>query len=266
MTPLAGGGAIVAWLDTRLPVGQGVYAQRVTRWGRAVWTPNGAAVCTAPGSRGPLSIAGDGSDGVYVAWADSRPEGELYATRLTGKGTRARGWPGDGALVCQWQPTFYPEDRGGGASNMSAISGGRAIVAWQDVRQAPNGPDIDESFAMLLTRDGPAVSPPGAGIVSSPAEPAAAQPAIPSFALCGVHPNPAARGAVVRFALPDAAPATLALFDISGRRMWSRDLGALASGEHHVLLGDGAWFPPGLYLMRLTQGARTATARVVIVR
>jgi hypothetical protein len=70
----------------------------------------------------------------------------------------------------------------------------------------------------------------------------------------------------MRFALPDAAPAILELFDVAGRRLWSRDVGSLGPGEHEVRLGDGAWFPPGLYLTRLTQGDHMATARVAIVR
>ncbi len=70
----------------------------------------------------------------------------------------------------------------------------------------------------------------------------------------------------MRFALPDATPANLELFDLAGRRLWSREVGSLGAGEHEVQLGDGAWFPPGLYVARLIQGDHSATLRVAIFR
>jgi hypothetical protein len=285
LVALDGGGAAIAWIDSRRAPFGDVYAQRITHSGRTVWTPNGVPVCTAPGSRGPLTLASDGSDGAYVAWGDSRPQGELYAMRLTGGGAPAPGWPVDGALVSERLPTLDPYSYGFGALAMTAVRGreaserfplqrearwkdecerGGAIVAWQDVRPAPNGEtDLEQSFAMLLTPDGPAVSPGATGIV-----PLAAPPPRPhdlSFALRRVQPNPASSRAVVRFALPDAAPATLELFDLAGRRLWSREVGSLGPGEHDVPLGDGERFPPGVYLVRLAQGVRTATVRLALL-
>ena len=81
-----------------------------------------------------------------------------------------------------------------------------------------------------------------------------------------MQPNPGPRGSLIRFALPDATPAALELFDAAGRRLWSRDVGSLGVGEHAVRIGDGAWLPPGIYLTRLVQGKRVATARVAVIR
>jgi hypothetical protein len=76
------------------------------------------------------------------------------------------------------------------------------------------------------------------------------------FALEPIHPNPL-RGGVprVRFSLAHDGPARLELLDVTGRRLASRDVGALGVGRHQVLLDTGARLVPGLYWVRLTQGA-----------
>jgi len=92
-------------------------------------------------------------------------------------------------------------------------------------------------------------------------------PAAASLALNGVRPNPAAAGGLwVRFVLPNAEPASLELYDVSGRQVESRAVGALGAGEHDLRLDSGAPLAPGVYLLRLTQGARSLTARAVVIR
>ncbi len=86
------------------------------------------------------------------------------------------------------------------------------------------------------------------------------------FALAGVTPNPATSGRLsVAFALPDGAPATLELLDVAGRRVASREVGALGAGRHIVELAPAGRQAPGLYLVRLTQGGRIATRRVTVL-
>ena len=82
------------------------------------------------------------------------------------------------------------------------------------------------------------------------------------FALEGARPSPSTGGRlVVRFSLASAAPTSLELFDVSGRRVRERAVGALGAGRHAVDLGEGAALRPGLYMIRLTQGARRRVAR-----
>ncbi len=76
--------------------------------------------------------------------------------------------------------------------------------------------------------------------------------------------NPARGAAVVQFTLPRRAPVRLELFDLLGRRVWSRDERALGVGTHRLTI-DAA-LRPGLYLARLTQGARATTRRIVLLR
>jgi hypothetical protein len=84
-----------------------------------------------------------------------------------------------------------------------------------------------------------------------------------TFALDPVRPNPSRGGALtVRFSLPTAAPARLELLDVAGRRIASHEVGV---GQHTLDLGTGQHLAPGLYLVRLTQGANTRTTRVAVI-
>jgi hypothetical protein len=91
-------------------------------------------------------------------------------------------------------------------------------------------------------------------------------PSAAGFALWGLKPNPAsARDLAVSFSLESAAPATLELLDVGGRRVLARAVGALGAGNH-VLPLEGGGIAPGTYFIRLTQGARSATRRAVVTR
>lgn len=86
-----------------------------------------------------------------------------------------------------------------------------------------------------------------------------------AFALAGVRPNPArAAPFEVRFALPDAAPATLELLDVAGRLVARREVGSLGGGEHVVRMPERATVRPGRYLLRLTQGGRTQVRSILL--
>jgi hypothetical protein len=88
-----------------------------------------------------------------------------------------------------------------------------------------------------------------------------------AFALESVRPNPT-RGEPlgVAFTLPSSASARLELLDVSGRRVMEREVGALGAGRHSVALAAGGRLAPGLYLVRLTQGANVRLARVAVLR
>lgn len=270
LVPTHGGGAIAAWLDMRGGPDRQVYAQCVTRVGRTLWGRDGAPVCTHAGDHSHLGLAADGGEGAFVSWGDTRPEGELYATRLAHRGVPARGWELNGSLISGWPLTAYGHIPIEGL-DLVQLPGRRALLSWTAL-QTPPGDNVtllDLSFATLLTPDGPAASPTSMQRSLTPAEPAGVPTPNPRqnvFALRGVHPNPASSGAIVSFTLPEARAASLEMFDIAGRRIWSRGVGELGPGEHDVQLRDGSQPSPGLYLVRLTQGERTATTRVAIVK
>lgn len=91
-------------------------------------------------------------------------------------------------------------------------------------------------------------------------------PATSAFGLRGVSPNPAHGPLAVSFSLGGAEPAALELYDPSGRRLQSRSIDSPRPGNRVLTLGTGRELASGVYLLRLTQGARRATCRVAVVR
>jgi len=70
-------------------------------------------------------------------------------------------------------------------------------------------------------------------------------------------------GLSVAFSLPSARGARIDLLDVSGRVVAGREVGALGSGTHEILLpGPPA---PGVYFLRLTQADHQSVRRTAIV-
>jgi hypothetical protein len=87
-----------------------------------------------------------------------------------------------------------------------------------------------------------------------------------AFGLESVGPNPATGPSLrVTLALPEAAPARLELLDVSGRLFESREVGSLGAGRHSIDLSCRV-LRPGIHFVRLTQGIRSATRRVSMIR
>jgi hypothetical protein len=78
--------------------------------------------------------------------------------------------------------------------------------------------------------------------------------------------NPVVGPLEVRFSLASGAKATLAVYDVSGRQVASREVDAGGPGWHTVQLGERGNMPAGLYVIRLTQDGRSLTARSAILR
>jgi len=85
------------------------------------------------------------------------------------------------------------------------------------------------------------------------------------FAVRGAQWSHAAGRILVRFSLPDGADARLELWDVSGRRLDARSVGALGAGEHEVAIGVASQ-PSGVYFVRLGRAGRFSTVGVTIVR
>ena len=74
------------------------------------------------------------------------------------------------------------------------------------------------------------------------------------------------RGLAVRFTLHDTAPARLDVLDSGGRRVLVRELNGGAGGQRALELARPGVLSPGVYFLRLTQGATVARARAVVTR
>jgi hypothetical protein len=74
--------------------------------------------------------------------------------------------------------------------------------------------------------------------------------------------NPSVGGLSVSFSLASRAPAALDVFDVSGRKVGSREVGSLGAGPHTVKLGD---LPVGIYLVRLSQAGQSLSSRAAVI-
>jgi hypothetical protein len=117
------GGAIVAWIDQRLPE-RDIYVQRVNAAGVVQWAHNGVALCTAAANQWTVKIVADGFGGAIAMWSDDRNgTRDIYAQRIDGAGTVL--WAADGVAVCA-----TPGDQA--APQIIADGTGGAIITWYD--------------------------------------------------------------------------------------------------------------------------------------
>lgn len=87
-----------------------------------------------------------------------------------------------------------------------------------------------------------------------------------AFALRGFLANPAGAGTPLEFSLPDGAPARLEVFDLAGRLVARRDVGALGAGVHRVDLAELRSQPAGLLFVRLVREGRSLVSRATRLR
>ena len=83
-----------------------------------------------------------------------------------------------------------------------------------------------------------------------------------AFALQAPFPNPFRTTTTMTYALPEPTPVRLEVFDALGRRVTVLEEGAKPAGTHTTRFAARD-LTPGLYLVRLTAGDRTATRRLV---
>jgi len=103
----------------------------------------------------------------------------------------------------------------------------------------------------------------GASNVGAPAAPPAER-----LALAAPQPNPFAGRTSLRFSLPRASRVTLEVIDLAGQRVRTLERGVLPAGEHVAAWdgtdGRGARRAPGVYFVRLTDGAASLTRKVLL--
>ena len=80
-----------------------------------------------------------------------------------------------------------------------------------------------------------------------------------------VGPNPASGAARFSFGLAEAADVRLAVYDALGREVAVVAEGAMSAGAHAPMLQTSA-LPTGVYVWRLTAGARVESGRFTVVR
>lgn len=80
------------------------------------------------------------------------------------------------------------------------------------------------------------------------------------------NPNPSSGDIGLRFRLEGGLPSRITMIDVAGRRVFVRGLEGYAAGEHELTIPSSLRLEPGLYFVRITEGAQQRTARVLIMR
>jgi len=206
-----------------------------------------------------------------AVWADFRPgsQSDIYASRVDASG--AIGPPiataTQVALVSSDATTervrlvWYATESAGLAATLERTTDG---VTWRDIarlsadgtgRLAYDDTDINAGsrygYRLRLSQR------------ETTAESWVDVPRV-AFALHGVRPTPSTGPASIEFSLPDAAQATIELFDVGGRRIGSHPVGSLGAGRHSFAIDRHHALDPGVYLVRLARGIDVRTARMVV--
>ncbi|HET9325653.1 MAG TPA: hypothetical protein VFQ05_02655 [Candidatus Eisenbacteria bacterium] len=143
----------------------------------------------------------------------------------------------DGGL--SWQAIAYPAAAGYGVNHLLLRTG-----------------SIEET---LYVATGNGVYRHTQGVVDVPIEPA------PASLSLAVRPNPSDGPVTIEFALPQAARATVKVFDIRGRMVAEPAARFYPPGVHAVPWNP-AGLPGGLYLIGLRIGERTSWRKITLVR
>lgn len=293
------GNSIVAWTDMRVLGSTRIFAERVISSGVADprWPVNGQAISpvSTPEPSLPRLVA-DGAGGAIVTWHYFNGHWNQVAQHVRQAGVVDPAWPAEGRLLA---PTGRDQVDGVAVSDDQ----GGAVIAWSEAGDVvaqrvlstgaldPAYPDTGRVVCGLFTASGPVLAATGAGgaiAAWTDTRAAASMPDIYAmqvleaittgvpestplpFALARPGPNPARESVTLRFSLPSEAAATLAIYDVQGRRVRALASGPRAAGPHAVswdLRDDrGRAVASGLYFARLEAGGRTFTAKISTLR
>ena len=142
------------------------------------------------------------------------------------------------------------------------------------------GATLDQVYTASLTIASADEALPGAVaasdlVVSLRARPLASTTGVPggdlprALAFHAPRPNPLARAAVFAFDLPEAAPVSLAIYDLTGRRMADLVSGTLGAGRYqfnwNAVSEGGPRVPGGLYFARFITPGMSRVARLIVL-
>jgi len=263
------GGALIAWSAIK-NVEEDIFAQRVTGAGAIAsgWASGGKIVCAEAASQLDPVIVTDGNGGLIAVWQDNRgPYTAVYAGRVQSDGTvgtlaalvSASAEPGFARL--HWFSAAGAAfeagvERAAGAGAFAEIARVRADGLGH-IRYEDRDVVAGETYRYrLAVREN--------GATSYLGEVALRVPEGLRLSLAGFVPNPVVGAPRLAYTLATGERARIEVLDTAGRRVAERELES-TPGEH-VVTFEGVALRPGVYRLRLTQGARSVTARAVIVR
>ena len=138
-----------------------------------------------------------------------------------------------------------------------------------------NGPACQGQLAAAGEPDsgaGPRPSPDSGAVAGLPRRilgrdgPAAREELPPTALALAPVTNPARGELAVELALPGTEPARCEVVDVTGRRLRVTEVSGAGPRRARIALDPRRELPPGVYWLRLSQGRRLATRRVVVLR
>jgi hypothetical protein len=295
------GGGVISWVGPQSSH-LGLYAQKVTAGGAAVWASGGVLVGSTA-SYGTL--ISDGGGGAILAWLDEHdyPTGHLKMQRLDANAATL--WGADGIELAagptRW-PDLIPDNAGG------------AIVAWTDgardelaevyaQRLDPTGApawgahgrkvshlsgrqylprlasDGDDGAIAVWQDyvDGTPERPEYARVdlygarISGPTglEPTVMGPSQATLELRAPSPNPARVSTAVSFDVHGDGPVTIAVYDAAGHRVRTLADETMEQGPHELRFdlrdSAGRRLPAGLYFVGGRAGGAQVSRRFVVL-
>jgi len=234
-----------------------------------VWTDELVAANEYVGNYNALTANGPNSH-AYVAYYDNRPADlkvayyNLSAISLRSFNAKT----GAGAVNVSWSTAGDAEAAGFNLyranGNYLAVKPARLNAELITGRSPYRYVDADVDPGVTYQYWLEAVSASGAGETFGPAECRAGS--LPSaFALRQNYPNPGSDKTTIVFSLPTAGDATIAVYDVTGRKVVTAFDGPAAAGEN-ILTFALSDFPAGVYTYRLEAGGAAAVRKMVVTK
>ena len=212
---------------------------------------------------GAVALKGD-QNGTGKQWEFVGAGGGAYRidNRRAGRGpldTNGDGgvrWAADGATGSD--KTWTAVDAGDGTFRFQNAAAGRGYLVGNADGSVRWTAGAGAGTRWQLVRVG------GAAAQAALAADAVGAAAPDALVIASVGPNPT-RGALrVRFGVPSSSEVSVEVYDVRGRRVVERTVSA-GAGWHGAEVPTAS-LSPGVYLVRLTAGAETATQRFTVVR
>ena len=261
------GGAYIAFENWAPNGSKKILAQHLTGTGSIApgWSERGTPVSTTPQAEFLPSLATSGS-GAIVAWTGGLGY-DIYAQKLVTDGpvpvqvslVSAEATPeevvlrwyaasGLRAAIAVWRRSITEEWHSLG----TVFADGGGHIEYRDRAVIPG---MRYAYRLRYSEAGSEETTPEVWVDA---------PAAFVLRLEGFRPNPCGGTPSVWFTLATGAQATLDLFEVSGRRLMSREVGSMGGGLHTLSLGDQG-LRPGIYWLRLRQGPQTLVRSAVVV-
>ncbi len=228
-----------AWHDS---TGDNLMGGRIDTAGHSLDTL-GITISSAQGGQRLAGVTRYGG-GYFVAWEDERSDiSDIYGARVSAAGTvlDPQGIP---LAVAPWRQSY---------ACVAPGADGRVLVAWSSYM------DTIYSASRLLT-----VTVALSGVAAPPV-----QPSGPTVTV-RPRPNPFTRATSLCYSLPGPALVSLAVYDVSGRRVRTLASGPAAAGMHFARWDGrddrGSELPPGVYSIRGQLGGRSVAEAVRLIR